>query len=176
MEKSKEPIQFKYNANAYIDEIFKKADDCICDCCGEKAEYVYSGAIYKTGDERPNICPKCMANGDAARKYHAQFVSSCARDVNDPDKVDELLHRTPGYPSWQGDYFPGCCNDFCTFIGDVGTEELEEMGIADEVFDDYELRGGDPYVRDTLVAVGSTAGYLFRCLHCGAYHLHVDMD
>lgn len=50
------------------------------------------------------------------------------------------------------------------------------MGIADELFADYAARGGDPSVRDRLIAVGPTAGYLFRCLHCGAYHLHVDRE
>lgn len=36
--------------------------------------------------------------------------------------------------SWQGEYWLACCDDFCAYIGDVGTKELEEMGIADEVF------------------------------------------
>ena len=74
------------------------------------------------------------------------------------------------------DFFPYCCDDYCTFLGDVGTEELEAMGIADAVFADYEERGGDPRVREVLQAVGETAGYLFRCLHCGAYHLYVDRE
>jgi protein yieJ len=33
-----------------------------------------------------------------------------------------------------------CCDDYCAFLGDVGTKELEELGIADEVFDDYVKR------------------------------------
>ena len=99
-----------------------------------------------------------------------------SRLVTDPAKADELYHRTPGYPSWQGDFFPYCCDDYCTFLGDVGTEELEAMGIADTVFADYEERGGNPHVREVLQAVGETAGYLFRCLHCGAYHLYVDRE
>lgn len=31
-------------------------------------------------------------------------------------------------------------------------------------------------VREYLVKDGSLCGYLFRCLHCGKYHLWVDAD
>ena len=69
-----------------------------------------------------------------------------------------------------------CCDDYCAFLGDVGTKELLELGIADEVFDDYTKR--DKYdvkmAREMLVAGGNFAGYLFRCLHCKKYHIYID--
>ena len=62
------------------------------------------------------------------------------------------------------------------FLGDVGTKELLELGIADEVFDDYAKR--DEYdvkmAREVLVAGGDFAGYLFRCLHCKKHHIYID--
>ncbi len=58
----------------------------------------------------------------------------------------------------------------------MGTKELEEMGIAEEVFAEYALRGEFAVedVRDCLIAGGDTAGYLFRYLHCGKYKIYVD--
>jgi len=57
----------------------------------------------------------------------------------------------------------------------VGTKELEKMGIAEEVFAEYALRG-EFAVEDQsyLVAGGDMAGYLFRCTRCGKYQIYVD--
>lgn len=58
----------------------------------------------------------------------------------------------------------------------MGTKELRKMGIADEVFAQYSLRGEYDVqtVREYLEAGGEMAGYLFRCLHCGKYKIQVD--
>ena len=54
--------------------------------------------------------------------------------------------------------------------------ELEELGIADQVFEEYDARNEYESARLYLEKCGSMAGYLFRCLHCGKYHLWVDTD
>lgn len=121
------------------------------------------------------ICPECVANGKAAEKFNGEFISDAEiSKVDEQAKVDELFKRTPGYISWQGENWLACCNDFCACIGDVGTKELEEMGIADEVFAEYDKLNEYENAREYLVKAGSMAGYLFRCLHCGKYHLWVD--
>lgn len=91
-------------------------------------------------------------------------------------KIDELLNRTPGYTSWQGEHWLACCDDFCAYIGEVGTKELVEMGIADDVFAEYDALDEYENARDYLVKAGSMCGYLFQCLHCGRYHLWVDAE
>ena len=50
------------------------------------------------------------------------------------------------------------------------------MGIANEVFAQYALRGefAAEDVQGYLVAGGDMAGYLFRCSRCGKYKIHVD--
>ena len=122
------------------------------------------------------ICLNCVASGAAAAKFHGDFVQDAEPGVTDPEKIKELFQRTPGYCSWQGEHWVACCDDYCAFLGDVGTKELEELGIADEVFDDYAKR--DDYdakmARELLVAGGNFAGYLFRCLHCKKYHIYID--
>ena len=48
---------------------------------------------------RDSLCPECIANGEAARKYDGSLQDDFAVDdgVDDPEKLDELIHRTPGY-------------------------------------------------------------------------------
>ena len=69
-----------------------------------------------------------------------------------------------------------CCNDYCEYIGTVGTKELEELGIADDFFEADGSFDGYDFARECLGKDGSLCGYLFRCLHCGKYYLRVDAD
>ena len=166
---------FPYNPKA-LTTVFK-SKDAVCDCCGKKTDMVYEGpSYYNECDEYPELCPECVASGAAHEKFGCSFVSYFSRKVVDKDAIYRLSYCTPPYFAWQEPYFPSCCGDFCAFIDDVGVEDLEEMGIYDEVVNSYEEDGGDPYDVAHIEAVGSPAGYLFRCRHCGKYHLHIDYD
>lgn len=169
---NKNSPQFKYHPNVYDSEVvtFGKA---VCQCCGQEIS-VYIETMYCV-EEIECICLECVANGEAAKKYNGQFVQD-AEAVDNKEKYNELFYRTPGYISWQGEHWLSCCNDYCAFIGDVGTKELEDMGIADDVFQEYDARNEYEDVRLYLEKEGSLAGYLFKCLHCGKYHIWVDAD
>lgn len=167
-------ITFKYHPNVYDNEIIKH-EKGVCQCCG-KTVSVYCTSMYCI-ENIDCICLSCVANGSAAKKYNGDFIQDAETHlVSDPLKTDELFHRTPGYVSWQGEYWLACCDDYCAFIGDVGTKELENMGIADDVFAEYNAKEEFENVREYMTQYGSVAGYLFRCLHCGKYHLWVDAD
>ncbi len=165
-------VQFKYHPNVYDNDIIIK-DKGVCECCGNEVDE-YCNSMYCM-EEVECICLECIANGEAAKKFDGEFVQD-AEEVSDDTKREELFCRTPGYLSWQGEYWLACCDDYCAFIGDVGTKELEEMGIADEVFAEFEASGGFGWARENLCKAGSLAGYLFKCLHCGKFHLGVDAD
>jgi uncharacterized protein CbrC (UPF0167 family) len=173
-----EKISFIYHPNVWKQNIFSEADSIkmpICDCCESKTKY-FLECMYSSEDVNC-ICPECVASGKAAEKFKGRFVQGAEDNkVNDDVKRQELYCRTPGYLSWQGEYWLACCNDYCAYIGDVGTKELEEMGIADEVFKEYDAKGEYENAREYLNKGGSMAGYLFQCLHCGKYHLWVDAD
>lgn len=173
-----ERIHFKYHPNVWQQDVFSKRRDGqseICQCCGEQTEY-FLERMYCEKDI-DCICPKCVSNGKAAEKFNGEFIQAAQiSKVSDKDKVDKLFKRTPGYISWQGEYWLACCNDFCAYIGDVGTKELETMGITDEVFEEYDKLNEYQDAREYLVKAGSMAGYLFKCLHCGKYHIWVDTE
>ena len=175
-ERLKDLPQFRYYPDPVGTGAFEEGEEKTCPCCGKKSTVYYSILPYCI-ENVENLCPICISNGEAARKYDATFVQDAEWNGEpDKEKDEELFRRTPGYISWQGEYWLSCCDDYCAYLGTVGTRELKAMDIADEVFEEYEARNEFEDVREYLVKDGSLCGYLFRCLHCGKYHLWVDAD
>ena len=167
---------FKYHPDPLETGSFEEGEEKICPCCGNKSKVYYSSFPY-CSENVEYICPTCISNGEAARKFDANFVQNAEwHGENDEEKDDELFHRTPGYMSWQGEHWLSCCDDYCAYMGTVGTRELKAMDIADEVIEEYVKRGAFEDIGEYLVKDGPMCGYLFKCLHCGKYHLWVDAD
>lgn len=170
---------FRYHPDPFKTGVFKDDASVVCECCGQATDAYYCGSIYCVADVN-YLCPHCIASGAAAAKFDASFIQDAdplpPSTSNAQAKTEELFKRTPGYFNWQGEHWLTCCDDYCEFLGDVGTKELQDLGIAEEVFADYALRGGFAVddVRNYLIAGGDMAGYLFRCLHCGKYKIYVD--
>jgi uncharacterized protein len=118
-----------------------------CCCCGQSRGYIYTLAPYTEEDiEEESICPWCIADGSAHKKLGAEFIDSQGIPDEVPEKVvEELVERTPGYASWQGEEWRACCDDAAAFLGPEGD-------------------GG---------AAGRTT-YVFECLHCRQRLFHVD--
>ena len=175
-ERLKDLPQFRYYPDPVGTGAFEEGEAKTCPCCGKKSTVYYSTMPYCI-ENVENLCPLCISNGEAAKKYDATFIQDAEwKGEPDKEKGEELFCRTPGYISWQGEYWLSCCDDYCAYLGTVGTRELKAMDIADEVFEDYAARNEFEDVREYLVKDGSLCGYLFRCLHCGKYHLWVDAD
>ena len=168
--------KFRYHPDPLETGSFIEGEAKICPCCGKESNTYYVKRPYAV-DDLDYLCPVCISNGEAAKKYDADFIQDVDDDfVPDKEKRDELFYRTPGYLSWQGEYWLYCCNDYCAYLGSVGTKELKEMGIAEEVFEEYNKRKEFNDIEEYLEKDGSICGYLFRCLHCRKHHLWVDVD
>ena len=165
--------EFKYHPNIYNDEIVFNIDG-VCQCCG-KAVDVFINSMY-TKHSIQCICMECIADGSAAKKFDGQFVYRVEKLVSDPAKTDELLHRTPGYHCWQGEYWLTCCDDYCVYLGCTTGQELDKLGIADDLIQELNKRTNLNIHKRDLQICGSPAGYLFQCSHCGRYRLDVDFD
>lgn len=175
-ERLKHLPKFRYHPNPLGTGVFKEGEARVCPCCGNKSTVYYCIMPYCI-ETVEYLCPTCIANGEAAKKYDASFVQD-AEWVGeiDNEKDDELFNRTPGYLSWQGEHWLSCCGDYCAYLGTVGTRELKAMDIADKVFAEYATRDEFECIEEYLVKDGSLCGYLFRCLHCGKYQIWVDAD
>lgn len=167
---------FKYNPNALELEIIRE-EDTDCPVCRKERSYVYEGPFYSV-EEVEGICPWCIADGSAAKKFDGQFQDedSC-EDVENEEYVNELIYKTPGYPGWQQARWLSHCGDFCAFVEYVGWEEinyLEQELQADlsQIMRDYNLTLEE--LKGMLSDEGSLQGYLFKCLHCNQHRLHVD--
>lgn len=48
----------------------------VCKCCGQNKGYIYTSSVYAIEELHNEICPWCIADGSAAKKYGATFVDS----------------------------------------------------------------------------------------------------
>ena len=171
MDKNKLP-KFKYHPNVYECGVVKFGKSS-CNCCGKDVD-AYIQLMY-TSKDIDCICMDCVASGEAVKKFGGSFIQD-ADMIDNEVASEELFCRTPGYISWQGENWAACCNDYCEYLGTVGTTELEKLGIASDFFEADGSYDGWKDARNNLIKDGSLCGYLFRCLHCGKYQLRVDAD
>lgn len=173
--------QFKYHPDPIDTGAFEEAvSPVICDCCKGSTSIYYAAPFYSK-EKIKCLCPNCIADGRAAEQFNGEFSDYYMMDsVDNSEKRDELLHRTPGYCGWQQGYWRAHCDDYCAYLGCVGYLELEQMGIVKEVLDDsiWNEQGWDnpEEMLHDVVNGGNIQGYLFKCLHCGKHLLWVDCD
>jgi len=149
--------------------------------CGRSRNVVYCGSVYAVEERDEKICPRCIADGTAAQRLHAEFT-----DVGwgVPDDVptavlEEVSRRTPGFSAWQQDHWLYHCSDACAFLGRVGRAELDRHPDAlDMLIHENDSFGWTPersrrFV-DSLDANGEATAYLFRCLACGRHLAYSD--
>lgn len=96
--------------------------------------------------------------------------------VDDPEKLDELIHRTPGYSGWQQEYWRAHCGDYCAYLGNVGASELRALDVLEEVLDDPMWDDEQKEMIQESVNGGHLQCYLFQCLHCGKHLIWMDFD
>jgi len=169
--------KFRYHPNPLATGAFEESEEgVICDCCG-KTTHIYYEAPFYAVEDIDYLCPTCIANGDAAKKFDGSFQDDYSvDDVEDSKKLDELIYRTPGYCGWQQEYWRAHCGDFCAYLGRVGAVELKALGIMDEVLDDPMWDDVQKEMIKESVNGGHLQCYLFQCLHCKKHLLWLDFD
>lgn len=141
-----------------------------CPCCGLVTGWIYVTTPYGRGEQPCDLCPWCIADGSAARKFGSEFVSDMMGEV--PAKVaDEVNLRTPGFISWQGEQWLTHCGDAAVFLGPVGWEELKDLPDAQTALLED---GWDGAALSLMRKDGDFTAYLFRCRHCGIHLAYAD--
>ena len=169
---------FRYHPDPMKTGAFQESKEGVpCDCCGKTTHVFYTAPFFSVEDVE-YLCPACIAGGEAARKYDGSFQDDCSVDegVEDPAKLDELIHRTPGYCGWQQEYWRAHCGDFCAFLGYAGARELRALGALDEALADPMWDGEQKEMIRKSVNGGHLQCYLFQCLHCGKHLVWMDFD
>lgn len=149
-----------------------------CQVCERESPYRYGFLLYSI-EEVEDICPWCIADGSACRKYDGDFVDGhVLAGLATPAARDEVAHRTPSYGGAE-QVWPDHCGDFCIFLCNARWETLAPF--ASELDDDLRALAREMNLsREELEAAlgdsGYLSGYLFRCLHCGKHRCHADTD
>lgn len=169
--------EFKYHPYPVSTGAFLHDKTVQCYCCKEQTNIYYTGPFYSK-EPVDFLCPNCISSGFAAEVFDGVFQDEASTDkVSDPAKLDELIHRNPGYHGIQQEYWLACCDDYCAFRGYVTWETLEELGITKEVEETYR---SDVCMLPFEIAKENLQngedGYLFTCLHCGKNYLYIDVD
>jgi uncharacterized protein len=173
---------FRYHADPIASGSIEKSE-AVCRCCGQARGYVYALAPYAEADDLDNaICPWCIADGSAHRKFDATFVEAESLADLDPAIADEVSKRTPGYAAWQQEEWPVCCNDATAFLKPVGIAEVRtrehyqwEGMLMEHIVHNMGISGGA--ARRMLESLNRDKGptaYAFECLHCAAIRFHID--
>ena len=169
---------FRYHPHPLETGAFEESPDgVVCDCCGKTTHIFYTAPFYAVKDIE-HLCPECISSGEAARKYDGSFQDDFSVDdgVDDPEKLDELIHRTPGYSGWQQEYWRAHCGDYCAYLGPVGSRELRALGVMEDVLEDPMWDEEQKEMIRESVNGGHLQCYLFQCLHCGKHLLWMDFD
>ncbi|KTC18800.1 hypothetical protein AO392_04845 [Pseudomonas putida] len=152
-----------------------------CVCCGQARGYLYDGTLYTAQTLEGDICPWCIADGSAARRYDGSFhdVYTMGEAGIKPEVLDEIAYRTPGYPTWQDSQWMHHCGDACEFHGDASAEDISEATPATrEHWAEYNGMTVEDW---SWAAVGYAPGgdtgfYKFVCRGCKQVLLAWDMS
>jgi uncharacterized protein CbrC (UPF0167 family) len=123
-----EPLPtFKYHLDPIATGSIKEDPDAPCLSCNRIRGYIYEGPAYseKFHYLTRSLCPWCIADGSAARKFGAEFADAGTLDDVDDDVMDEIAHRTPGSDAWQQEQWLTCCDDAAAYLGRAGNAELK---------------------------------------------------
>jgi uncharacterized protein CbrC (UPF0167 family) len=152
--------------------------ESVCPCCGQIRGFAYEGPSFSRADV-DNLCPWCVASGEAAEKFELEFVyDDDLEPVKTFGKKDELQHRTPGYFFATIYEWPVHCDDYCAVLRQVQWPEIAPFS-AELAFDLARLQKmHDMSAEQIIDQLHGTAlwAYLFRCLHCGKHRLSADYE
>lgn len=161
---------FKYHPDPIgTGSIEKSENECLC--CGVKRGYIYTASVYSVLDLDDSICPWCIADGSAAKKFDASFTDDANLfNAGIPTAIIlEVTSRTPGYISWQSEYWESHCEDACEFHGDASKDDIKELDseAISRLSDNLGLDESDwkSFYKQYSTG-GDPAIYKFKCRHC----------
>ena len=170
--------EFRYHPNP-IATGNVTASDAICLCCQQNRGYIYRASVYARETLEDAICPFCIADGSAAKKFDATFSDEFSlTEAGVPKQiVDEVTKRTPGYISWQQEVWLACCGDACEFHGDAPAAEMRELrgeALAQFLFEiEWSASDWNNFVPH-YESGGNPAIYKFICRHCRRPRYGID--
>ena len=174
---------FRYYQDPFADGTFKVEPDIPCLQCSRLRGYVYTGPVHteKNFILENHLCPWCIADGSAAKRFGAIFNDAGTMDDVTREVMKEIEERTPGFQTWQDWGWLTCCEDAAVFLGIAGTQELKRdfpdaiPAVMEHLSDDYGLSDKDlKEFFEALSKEDQPTAYIFQCARCQSYLACVD--
>ncbi|MEN6670919.1 CbrC family protein [Psychrobacter sp. B38] len=168
---------FKYHPNPIDTGAIERTEEA-CECCGQARGYRATSTIHSV-ESIETICPWCIADGVAAKKFDGEFSDShpLLSDGIDREIVKEVCERTPSFISWQQERWLSHCNDACEFHGDADKSDLEALTGEDlNKFLNAEYIEPEfwSHILQSYTEGGDLAVYKFKCRVCGKDQFYSD--
>ncbi len=176
---------FKYHLDPIRSKVIETSDTQ-CKCCGISRGWIYTGPVYAEQEFYEQLCPWCIADGNANAKFDASFVDDIGIGSGDgwdsvpQSVVDEITKQTPSFAGLQQEQWWTHCGDAAQFVDYAGHDELIEFGTeCIEIMKRYwDLESEEDWelMFEAMKKNCSPVAYVFRCLKCGAYGGYWDAD
>ncbi|MDO4258292.1 MAG: CbrC family protein [Actinomycetaceae bacterium] len=145
-----------------------------CECCGEIRDWKYRSHVwYEDGEEREEanfVCPWCISSGRVQEQWGSEFTFEFDEADLEPtiESYEEVIHRTPGYFSWQEARWRAHCGEAMAFKGYVGWGDIKDNPSVCASVEHH------ADILDMMIPGGMINGLLFECLHCETQILSID--
>lgn len=151
-----------------------------CECCGKDSDYRYDGPFYSE-KEVTDLCPDCIANGQAATRFDGCFTER--DDIQVPrgvqyynELLNEIALRTPGLLSDQQGKWLWLENAPGVYQGHIGLEFAETYG--DDFWISVRENSGISEAELPSIKAGIKSGaislYCFKSLHSDRRSGYID--
>lgn len=174
---------FRYHLDPLKTESIIQSDQT-CECCGQQRGYAVAGGIYCIQTVE-TICPWCVADGSACKKFDGDCVASIdSQDNQISDEVrDEVLKRTPAFIGYQEEFWLCHCNDACQYQGFATQEDLAEITpqdlqefVSKNWFFDHLVENWSEYCEEYYFDRNDPLFHKFACLHCQKKLYYADLS
>lgn len=154
-----------------------------CRCCGQARGAIYTGPVYAEEDLEEALCPWCIDDGSAHRKFEAEFTDvESLPDSISAETIELVTQRTPGFSAWQGIDWPVCCDDLMAFREPVGIEQIRtrayytlEGQLMHVIVHEMGISGGAATrLLQSLHRDRGPTAYAFKCLKCDTLLARID--
>ncbi len=173
--------KFRYHPDPVRSGSLEESDkECVS--CGQARGYIYAGPVYTEADVEDAICPWCIADGSASEKFDATFFDDAELPDEIPEEArDEIIHRTPGFATWQNGKWLACCGDAMAFLEPVGSQEIRDRYRKVEgslmsyiVYEMHVSGGAANRLLQGLQRDAGPTGYVFQCTNCESQNGFID--
>lgn len=154
-----------------------------CGCCGQARGYVYTGPCYVEDDFDTELCPWCIADGKAHRRFGVTFHELEPGPGIDTAIADEIEERTPGFATFNPVAWPSCCGGPMAYLEPAGHTELKarHAELLGRLVPSLEAamrlpRADAERLVDSLQRDHSPCAHVFRCAECRTSRAEIDFD